>query len=103
MTTTTRRTPTERVRDLLIKKPAMNEKEVLEKIKTADRKTIRAVRVSLGIDRQAAIDAVRGWLKLNPREPAKLVIARCRKTYGIHLGPPDVSRLRPKKRKKGAK
>jgi len=91
------------VRDLLTKKPDMTEKEVLAKVKSADRRTIRGVRVSMGIDRQTALDAARSWLKINPGEPAKVVIHRCLEAYGIHLGPPDVSRLRPKSKKKGGK
>lgn len=91
------------VRDILTKKPDSTEKEVLAKVKSADRRTIRSVRGSMGIDRQTALDAARSWLKVNPREPAKTIINRCLAMYGIHLGPPDVSRLRPKSKKKGGK
>lgn len=102
MATTKRRTPAERVTALLTKNKALTEKEVIEQIKGSDRKMVREVRRAMGIDRPSAIAAVRAWLKHHPRSKAKGVIHDCLHLYGIHLGPPDVSRLRPR-RKKGAK
>lgn len=103
MATTKRRTPAERVTALLIKNKALTEKEVIEQIKGADRKMVREARRALGIDRPAAIAAVRGWLERAPALAAGWVITACLNTYGIRLGPPDVSRLRPKGRKKTAR
>src|ERR1019366_4691526 len=56
---------------------------------------IRQVRRSLGIDRPRAIAYVRNLLAKNPTLEAKKVIEDVGKRFGISLGPPDVSRLRP--------
>lgn len=99
-TVTKRRGPTERVTALLTKNKALTEKEVIEQIKGADRKMVREARRALGIDRPAAITTVRGWLENDPNATARSVIMACMHDFGIRLGPPDVSRLRPKKKKK---
>jgi hypothetical protein len=97
----TKRSPAERVKALLIKNKALTEKEVLEQVKGTSRKEIRALRVSLGIDRQSAIADARGRLAKEPGLPAGRLISDILATYGVRLGPPDVSRLRPVKAKTG--
>jgi hypothetical protein len=98
---TTKRSPADRVRALLAKNKALTEKEVLEQVKGTSRKEIRALRVSLGIDRQSAIADARGRLAKEPSLPAARLISDILATYGVRLGPPDVSRLRPVKAKTG--
>lgn len=98
---TTKRSPADRVRALLMKNKALTEKEVLGRVKGTSRKEIRALRVSLGIDRQSAIADARGWLAKEPGLPAARLISDILATYGVRLGPPDVSRLRPVKKKTG--
>lgn len=98
---TTKRSPAERVRALLTKNKALTEKEVLEQVKGTSRKEIRALRVSLGIDRQSAIADARGRLAKEPGLPAARLIGEIFAAYGVRLGPPDVSRLRPVKAKTG--
>lgn len=98
---TTKRSPADRVRALLTKNKALTEKEVLEHVKGTSRKEIRALRVSLGIDRQSAIADARGRLAKEPGLPAGRLISDILAAYGVRLGPPDVSRLRPVKKKTG--
>jgi hypothetical protein len=56
---------------------------------------IREVRRSLGIDRPRAITYARKLLAKNPTLEVKKVIGDARERFGISLGAPDVSRLRP--------
>jgi len=103
--TNKRRTPAERVEAILKKQKYRTEAEVLERVKGATRPMIRAVRRDLGIDRQTCLADIRRKLATDPKWPGTAAISYARKTYGIQLGAPDVSRLRPKKntKKKGAK
>lgn len=56
---------------------------------------IREVRRKLGIDRPRAIAYVKNLLAKNPTLEGKKVIEDVGKRFGISLGAPDVSRLRP--------
>lgn len=98
---TTKRSPADRVRALLTKNKALTEKEVLDRVKGTSRKEIRALRVALGIDRQSAIADARSRLAQEPSIRAARLIEEILATYGVRLGPPDVSRLRPVKAKTG--
>lgn len=98
---TTKRSPADRVRALLTKNKALTENEVLDRIKGTSRKEIRALRVALGIDRQSAIADARGRLAKEPGMPAGRLISDILAAHGVRLGPPDVSRLRPVKKKTG--
>jgi hypothetical protein len=60
---------------------------------------IREVRRSLGIDRPRAIAYVRNLLAKNPTLEAKKVIENVGERFGISLAAPDVSHLRPGKKK----
>src|SRR5512143_2740592 len=91
------------VEDLLRTNKALTEREV----KTAVGKTLRVsprdvraslirdVRRSLGIDRPAALAFARGMLAKEPGIEARRVMDAVNERFGIRLGPPDVSRLRP--------
>lgn len=100
MATNKRRAPAERVAALLEKQAYRTEAEVMERIKGATRPMIRAVRRDLGIDRPTCLADIRRKLATDPKWPGTAAISYARKTYGIQLGAPDVSRLRPKKTKK---
>ena len=63
--------------------------------KTISAGVIRDVRKRLGIDRPGAIAYAKALLKKNPVLEAKKVIESVGGKFGIRLGPPDVSRLRP--------
>ena len=97
------------VTDLLKKDKALTEKEVKAAIgrafKTNPRDVgagvIREVREALGIDRPGAIAFARKMLTQDPTLEAKKVIGAIGSRFGIRLGAPDVSRLRPKKKGKG--
>ncbi len=97
MATTKRRTPAERVQALLMKQNYRTEAEVLERIKGATRPMIRAVRRDLGIDRPSCLADIRGRLATEPKWSGAGAISYALRHYGIQLGAPDVSRLRPKK------
>ena len=56
---------------------------------------IREVRRKLGIDRPAALAWARAQLAKAPTTEARLVIEAVAEKFGIRLGPPDVTRLRP--------
>ena len=56
---------------------------------------IREVRRKLGIDRPAALAWARTQLAKAPTTEARLVIEAVAEKFGIRLGPPDVTRLRP--------
>jgi hypothetical protein len=91
------------VMDLVKKNKALTEREVKAAIgkafklnpKTISAGIIREVRKRLGIDRPGAIAYAKAMLKKNPVLEAKKVIEAVGSKFGIRLGPPDVSRLRP--------
>jgi len=56
---------------------------------------IRDVRRGLGIDRPSALAFARSILAKEPGIEAKKVMDAVQQRYGIRIGPPDVSRLRP--------
>lgn len=56
---------------------------------------IREVRRKLGIDRPAALAWARAQLRKAPTTEARIVIEAVAEKFGIRLGPPDVTRLRP--------
>ncbi|MEO6324064.1 MAG: hypothetical protein ABIT01_20520 [Thermoanaerobaculia bacterium] len=57
---------------------------------------IRDVRKKMGIDRPSALSHARAVLAKDPNVEARKVIDAIRERFGIRLGPPDVSRLRPR-------
>ena len=91
--------------DLLKKNKALTEREVKALIgkafklnpKTVGAAVIRDVRAALGIDRPGALALARKMLVENPALEAKKVIGTIAAKFGIRLGPPDVSRLRPRR------
>lgn len=91
------------VTDLLRKNKKLTEREVKRAIgrafklnpKTISAGVIRDVRKKLGIDRPGAIAYARALLDKNPVLEAKKVIEEVGTRFGIRLGAPDVSRLRP--------
>ena len=91
------------VTDLLRKNKKLTEREVKRAIgrafklnpKTISAGVIRDVRKKLGIDRPGAIAFARALLDKNPVLEAKKVIGEVGTRFGIRLGAPDVSRLRP--------
>jgi hypothetical protein len=97
------------VTDQLKKNKALTEKEVKAAIGRAFKVNprdvgagiIREVREGLGIDRPGAIAFARKMLTQDPNLEAKKVIGAIGAKFGIRLGPPDVSRLRPRKKGKG--
>ncbi len=99
------------VLDLLKKNKALTEREVKSAIakafkvspKTVGAAVIRDVRVTLGIDRPGALAYARKMLVQKPALEAKKVIETIGTKFGIRLGPPDVSRLRTKKKGAGAR
>jgi len=99
------------VMDLLKKNKALTEREVKAAIakafkvnpKKVGAAIIRDVRVSLGIDRPGALAYARTMLAKSPGLEAKKVIETIGTKFGIRLGPPDVSRLRSKKKGAGAR
>ncbi len=93
------------VTDLLKKNKALTEREVKSKIgkafklnpKSISAGVIREVRAALGIDRPGALAFARKMLTEKPTLEAKKVIGAIAAKFGIRLGPPDVSRLRPRR------
>jgi len=89
--------------DQLKKNKALTEREVKAAIgkvfklnpKTISAGVIRDVRKRLGIDRPGAIAYAKAMLKKDPVLEAKKVIDAVGSKFGVRLGPPDVSRLRP--------
>jgi hypothetical protein len=91
------------ITDVLKKNKSLTEREV----KAAARRglklgraplgagVIREVRRGLGIDRPRAIAHAKQLLAKNPALEAKVVIAELAERFGVSVGPPDVSRLRP--------
>ncbi|HVO52528.1 MAG TPA: hypothetical protein VMV60_16160 [Thermoanaerobaculia bacterium] len=100
------------VTDLLKKNKALTEREVKAAIgrafklnpKTISAGVIRDVRKKLGIDRPGAIAFAKALLDKNPVLEAKKVIEEVGTRFGVRLGAPDVSRLRPAgaRRRRGA-
>ena len=94
------------VTGLLKKNKALTEREVKAQIgkafkvnpKSVGAAVIRDVRAALGIDRPGALAHARKMLAENPALEAKKVIRTIGEKFGIRLGPPDVSRLRPRKK-----
>lgn len=64
---------------------------------------IREVRRQLGIDRPAALAWARSFLAKAPTTEARVVIEAVAEKFGIRLGPPDVTRLRPKEARRPRK
>jgi hypothetical protein len=101
------------VMDLLRKNKALTEREVKAALgkafkmnpKTISAGIIRDVRKRLGIDRPGAIAYAKAMLKKDPVLEAKKVIDAVGSKFGVRLGPPDVSRLRPagSKRRRAAR
>jgi hypothetical protein len=99
------------VLDLLQKNKALTEREVKAAIaktfkvnpKTVGAAVIRDVRVALGIDRPGALSYARKMLAESPGLEAKKVIETIGAKFGVRLGPPDVSRLRSRKKGAGAR
>ena len=60
---------------------------------------IRDVRKAMGIDRPTALAFAKSLLKKEPLMEGKAVVEAIASKFGVRLGPPDVSRLRPKKTK----
>jgi hypothetical protein len=95
--------------DLLKEKKALTEREVKAAIgkafkvnpKTIGAGVIREVRKRMGIDRQSALAHARAILRKEPLLEAKKVINAIGERFGVRLGPPDVSRLRPRKARAG--
>ena len=93
------------VMDLLKKNKALTEREVKAKIgrefklnpKSISAGVIREVRAALGIDRPGALAFAKKMLAESPALEAKKVIGAIASRFGIRLGPPDVSRLRPRR------
>jgi hypothetical protein len=91
------------ISNLLKKNKTLTEREVKVAIgrafklnpKTISAGVIRDVRKKLGIDRPGAIAYARALLDKNPVLEAKKVIEEVGRRFGIRLGAPDVSRLRP--------
>jgi hypothetical protein len=91
------------VLDLVKKNKALTEREVKAAIgkafklnpATISAGVIRDARKRLGIDRPGAIAFAQAMLKKNPVLEAKKVIDAVGSKFGVRLGPPDVSRLRP--------
>jgi hypothetical protein len=60
---------------------------------------IREVRKAMGIDRPTALAYAKALLKKEPLTEGKVIVEAIAEKFGVRLGPPDVSRLRPKKAK----
>lgn len=99
------------VESLLKENKALNEKDVksavgkLLKLKPAaiGAGVIREVRRKLGIDRPAALAWARAYLAKAPTTEARVVIQTVAEKFGIRLGPPDVTRLRPQEARRPRK
>lgn len=99
------------VESILKEDKSLNERDVkaavgkLLKIKPADigAGVIREVRRKLGIDRPAALAWARTLLTKAPTTEARVVIDAVAEKFGIRVGPPDVTRLRPKESRRPRK
>ena len=95
------------ITDILKKDKSLNERDVKAAVRRGLKLgrapigagVIREVRRSLGIDRPRAIAYARKLLAKNPTLEAKKVIEELGERFGISLQAPDVSRLRPGKKK----
>ncbi len=95
--------------DLLRRNKALTEREVKARLGKAFRLKpaeigaglIRQVRRRMGIDRPAALAYARAMLRKEPLLQARKVIGAVGEKFGIRLGPPDVSRMRPKRARAG--
>jgi hypothetical protein len=108
-------TEIEKTRDFIVKLLKKNKALTEKQVKAAMGKAfkinpkeisagiIRDVRKSLGIDRPGALSHARAMLEKEPLIEAKKVIKSVSDRFGIRLGPPDVSRMRPKSAKAGRK
>lgn len=91
------------VTDVLKKNKALTEREVKAAVRRGLKLgraplgagVIREVRKELGIDRPRAIAYAKNLLAKNPTLEAKKVIEDVGMRFGVGLGAPDVSRLRP--------
>jgi hypothetical protein len=99
----------ETVESLLKGKKSLTEREVKARVAKALKTKpaeigagiIRDVRKRLGIDRPAALAYARSILAKDTTTEAKKIISAVGERFGIRLGPPDVSRLRPTKARVG--
>jgi len=93
------------VKSLLEETKSLTEKEVKAAIaksfkvsaKDVGAGLIRDVRKEMGIDRPTALAYAKSLLKKEPLLEGKAVVEAIASKFGIRLGPPDVSRLRPKR------
>ena len=93
------------VKSLLEETKSLTEKEVKAAIaksfkvsaKDVGAGLIRDVRKEMGIDRPTALAYAKSVLKKEPLLEGKAVVEAIASKFGIRLGPPDVSRLRPKR------
>ena len=91
------------ITNILKKNKALTEREVKAAVgkglklgrKPIGAGVIRQVRRSLGIDRPRAVAYARNLLAKTPTLESKKVIEELGERFGISLGAPDVSRLRP--------
>jgi len=91
------------VESLLRENKALNERDVKAaagkalRVKPAEigAGVIREVRRKLGIDRPTALAWARDLLQKAPTTEARVVIDAIAEKFGIRVGPPDVTRLRP--------
>ena len=99
------------VEALLKENKALNEKDVKVaaakalKLKPAEigAGVIRDVRRKMGIDRPTALAWARTLLAKEPTTEARVVIDAIAEKFGIRVGPPDVTRLRPKEARRPRK
>ena len=91
------------VESILKEDKSLNERDVktavgkVLKMKPADigAGVIREVRRKLGIDRPSALAWARALLTKAPTTEARVIIEGVAEKFGIRVGPPDVTRLRP--------
>lgn len=101
----------EAIESLLEENKALNEKDVKLavgrslKLKPGEigAGVIRDVRRRLGIDRPAALSWARAQLAKAPTTEARVIIEGVAEKFGIRIGPPDVTRLRPKEARRPRK
>ena len=99
------------VESLLKEDKSLNEQDVkvaagkVLKMKPADigAGVIREVRRKLGIDRPSALAWARALLAKAPTTEARVIIEGVAEKFGIRVGPPDVTRLRPKESRRPRK
>jgi len=99
------------VESLLKENKGLNERDVKAAVgKAAEseggrhrRRVIREVRRKLGIDRPTALAWARALLAKAPTTEARIVIDAVAERFGIRVGPPDVTRLRPQEARRPRK